>query len=154
MEGWMEEEEEVALVAHKLALTHTHAHTHTHTHTSLPWCPSSLDPSSFWILQPAACWELYSGMGILCALPPPHTHSNVHTQPQILSLSRSTLLHITADCKNHPLQHGRVVAQNAEMWRNMCNIRECQFLGKATQIKCGGPCGAWHSNYSLIHNIM
>lgn len=103
---------------HKLSVIHTRTH---FISPMVSWLPR---PLLFLDLRShCTCLELsiYIGMGI-SRFPPPtssrtvkHTHTLVHTQPQILSLSRFTLLHITADCKPTLLLHGRVLVQNAEM---------------------------------------
>lgn len=69
----------------------------SHTHvSSILWCPSYPDPSSFWIFEPTLAASYTVKWGFSDSLP----HHHIHTQPQILSHTRSTLLHIAADCKN------------------------------------------------------
>lgn len=141
MEGWIEEE---AWGLHKLSLTHTH------TLLSLPWCPSSLDPSSFWIslslhLLGAIQWNGDS------QAPSPHL---IHTQPYTLNLkfshSHAPRCCISQLTVNHPLPHGRDLVQNAEMCLSICNIRN--IYGEVTLINCGVL--LVHVTLSLFYNIM
>lgn len=116
--GEEEEEEEEAggLAAQALCDSHTHTFHLSYGVLAPSTPPLSGSPEPLHLLA-----AIYIGMGI-SRFPPPtssrtvkHTHTLVHTQPQILSLSRFTLLHITADCKPTLLLHGRVLVQNAEM---------------------------------------
>lgn len=78
-DGWTEdeEEEEVAWGLHKRSLTHTHS-------SSILWCPSCLDPSSFWISEPALAGSYTVERGF--SVPSPH---HMHTQTYTLSLKFS-----------------------------------------------------------------
>ena len=116
----MEEEEEVALVAHKLALTHTHAHTHTHTHTLLSHgvlAPSTPPLSGSFSLLLAGSYTVEWGFSV----PSPH---HIHTQTYTLSLKFS---HSHAPrCCISQLTVKTTLCSMVESWRKMQ--------------KCGGTC--------------